>query len=54
MTFELIRPNLNNLLRDADSFVVRAITLGLRFERLPERFTDLFLGYLRAGSLAFA
>jgi hypothetical protein len=54
MTSELIRPDLNDLLRDADSFVVRAITLGLRFERLPDRFTDLFLGYLRAGSLEFA
>ena len=51
---QLAIPDLNALLRDRESFAVRAIELGLRFERLPQSFPDMFLAFLRVRSLQFA
>jgi|GEM_PF-895065 hypothetical protein len=43
----LIRPDLNQVPLDADSFLGRVIGLGRQFERLPERFLDTLMAFLR-------
>ncbi|MBI2501913.1 MAG: hypothetical protein HYW07_01605 [Candidatus Latescibacteria bacterium] len=50
----LILPDLNQIPFEADSFLGRALGLGMQFERLPEHATDVVMAYLRAQSLAFA
>lgn len=43
----LLRPDLNQVPLDADSFLGRAIGLGRQYERLPDRFLDTLMAFLR-------
>lgn len=43
----LLRPDLNQIHLDVDGFLGQAIALGRRYEKLPERFLDALMAYLR-------
>jgi hypothetical protein len=43
----LIRPDLNQVPLDVDSFLGRAIELGRQYDRLPDRFLDSLMAFLR-------
>ena len=50
----LVRPDLNQIRPDADSFLGQALDLGRRYGRLPESILDVLMAYLRARGLGFA
>ena len=50
----LMRPDLNQVRPDVDSFLGQALALGRQFEQLPESITDTLMAYLRARGLGFA
>jgi len=50
----LLRPDLNQIPLDVDSFLGRAIALGRQYGKLPERFLDALMVFLRTRGLAYA
>lgn len=50
----LLRPDLNQIRLDVDSFLGQAVALGRRYEKLPERFLDALMAYLRVRGLGHA
>lgn len=47
----LLRPDLNQVRLEADSFLGRAVTLGRQYGKLPERFLDTLMAFLRIRGL---
>ena len=43
----LLRPDLNQVRLEVDSFLGRAVSLGGQYEKLPERFLDTLMTFLR-------
>ena len=50
----LMRPDLNRVRPDTNSFLGQALALGRQLEQLPESAADILMAYLRARSLGFA
>ena len=50
----LMRPDLNQVRPDVNSFLGQALALGRQFEQLPESAADTLMAYLRARGLGFA
>ena len=51
MTNFLLRPDLNQVGLEVDSFLGRAVALGVRYGKLPERFLDTLMAFLRIRGL---
>ncbi len=50
----LMRPDLNRVHIEVDSFLGQAVALGQRFEQLPEHMEDALMAFLRAQGLSYA
>ena len=50
----LMRPDLNQVHIEVDSFLGQAVALGQRFEQLPEHVEDVLMAFLRAQGLVYA
>jgi hypothetical protein len=51
---QLLRPDLNQIQLDVDSLLGRAIALGQQYEKLPPRFLETLMTYLRFRGMDFA
>ncbi len=51
---QLLRPDLNQIRLDMDSLLGRAVALGQHYGKLPTRFLDALMAYLRIRGMEFA